>query len=1527
MVEDVNGDGRDDIVGFFSGRVDVALSKGRTFEPVSTWSREFGYSGWRVGTNPRFLKDVNGDKLPDIVGFGSTNVYVAINTGSSFAKSAVWISDYTPGKGWSTEHPRRLEDMNGDGLADIVGFGKNGVCISLSTGTSFTPSSPQLKEFGYYSSPAYRVAYHERLVADMTGDGLPDLVGFYSDGVHVSYNRGNGTFSSSALWVSEFGYSKGWRMTSYPRYLLDTNGDGISDIVGFKNDGVYISLNKNSHPKIHKVVDSFNNTQSITYMSLPMALKLGHYEKSYDVKYPNLSPVPSINIVTKLTQNEDSEAENTTRYIFGNFRFDASGRGSQGFQWRKAVDHRNRRIITEYEQAFPFTGNTKKIQQNVSSETGDDITISETVTTYESTSHLSVHDIMPTRDIVTSYELSGNQVSEIETTYTGSNGYGDALHTTSRTTGGGQTFIKRTINIYRDLSDTWLVGQLMSSKVTQESPCIDPITRHAIYEYDAATGYVTSQTVEPDHELSLKTDFKYDHFGNVITKTETPVQDIGKSRLIITTFDKNGILMLSSSNGVGHTEKYHYDDSGNLETLTGANGLNTTWTYDKLGRKVSEHQADGTDITWSYNWDQTTAGAVYNIQIKSEGSPTKTRVFDLLDRVIHEKSVGFDNSDIFEDITYNKEGLVYRHSYPHFTSSHAAWKVFYYDDLGRTIRKETPGAGGISAEQHLSYNGLQSTNINALGHSTHLERDVLGQLIKVTDHLGGIVKYKYDAIGNMIEMTDTDGHVTSTEYNLLGHKTQSNDPNMGLWKYKHNAFGELIWQRDAKQNVLTQQYDALGRLVRRNELEGTTKWIYDTRPNGLGKLGKVQGPDGYSKSWYFDEHGKETKMITNFQGQEYKISTEYDSYGRIGKQQYPNGQSVYKMYTNNGYLLEVGLGESNVSPSSKSVWKALEYDALGRMQKEHYGNDLITDYEYDSAAHMVGITTHKDGEDTVRHLNYIYDLNENLLSRRDIAQGVSESFAYDELDRLVQSTVVSDDEKYHRRQNWDYYANGNIRFNDAYGLDQFQYHKNKPHAVVKAGNHTYSYDANGNAVTKDGQAIHWTSYNKPSRFDAGTGHTVFKYGPDRRRYTKLSANGDSTFYLGKAYEIHTENNLSITKIFVYGAMGRLVAIVSKPLTANSTNSLSYIHTDNLGSVDTISHDNSKVVERLSYDAFGMRRSDDWMYGDIKSDYSVRGYTGHEHIPELGLIHMNGRVYDPQVGRFLSPDPHVQDPANTQCLNRYSYALNNPLKYNDPTGFFWGKLFRAIAGAVLAVVTFGAFLPVAAAAVAGVGLTGAAATVASGAIAGAASGFVGGTVSTGSVKGGLKAAVGGAVFGGISGHFGSTWNLQRVATQATAGGAVSELGGGKFKDGFAMAGLAASARYLYNSVVQYDIDPSAGGPASAKTINQRPVAGANNIGIQGKPPDPSWIDKDMFLGINWGEGGGVSRALNRIPGVNAVSGLHDIFQVEMDNVLFPGARDWFNVPGMLPASVISYTALLDGPGMPALLMDETRKDKR
>jgi RHS repeat-associated protein len=114
----------------------------------------------------------------------------------------------------------------------------------------------------------------------------------------------------------------------------------------------------------------------------------------------------------------------------------------------------------------------------------------------------------------------------------------------------------------------------------------------------------------------------------------------------------------------------------------------------------------------------------------------------------------------------------------------------------------------------------------------------------------------------------------------------------------------------------------------------------------------------------------------------------------------------------------------------------------------------------------------------------------------------------------------------------------------------------------------------------------------------------------------------------------------------------------------------YVHKDYLGSYDVITDEQGHIMERYSFDPWGRRRNPaDWTYTSVPAPHLFdRGYTGHEHLDKFGLINMNGRVYDPWLSRFLSPDPFVQTTTHSQSYNRYSYCLNNPLKYTDPSGY-------------------------------------------------------------------------------------------------------------------------------------------------------------------------------------------------------------------------------------------------------------------
>lgn len=337
-----------------------------------------------------------------------------------------------------------------------------------------------------------------------------------------------------------------------------------------------------------------------------------------------------------------------------------------------------------------------------------------------------------------------------------------------------------------------------------------------------------------------------------------------------------------------------------------------------------------------------------------------------------------------------------------------------------------------------------------------------------------------------------------------------------------------------------------------------------------------------------------------------------------------------------------------------------------------------------------------------------------------------------------------------------------------------------------------------------GRALSWNSANLPTRIVKGSAIAEFSYSPDGARYKQVSSKGGvstTTLYVGKFYEQVSANGVVTHKHYI-AAAGRVIAIRE---TVNTAVTLKYLHPDHLGSTDVITGANGQVLERQSYDAFGTRRvAGDWRdpIAWIASLYSTRGFTGHEMLDNVGLIHMNGRVYDPQLGRFLSADPIVKYPEGAQGLNRYSYVDNNPLSRVDPSGYGWlskvwkgvKKVFKnPVVRAIAAIVAapYVGFV---------VGSSLGLSTAAGYAISGFTAGFI---ASGGSLKAGAIGAVTALGFYGVGNYFQGISSVHggaltpgqwggKILAHGVVGGSSSRLSGGSFRDGFVSGGFTEFA---------------------------------------------------------------------------------------------------------------------------------------
>ncbi|MFF4245631.1 FG-GAP-like repeat-containing protein [Streptomyces sp. NPDC001822] len=257
FLADTTGDGRLDIVGCHDDGVRVSLQDGEgKFAPLPDEPalRAFGHTeeagGWLVDKHPRFLADTTGDGRLDIVGCHDDGVWVSLqDQDGTFAEPLYVLDDFGVGQGWTSsgQHPRFLVSVTGGETPDIVGFGRQGVVVSRGRGDgTFEPTRLILNDFG--QAQDWTCEKHLRLLADVTGDGNPDIIGFGNEGVWVSHNKGDGRFEQARLVCRGFGYNDdagGWRVDRHHRFLADVTGDGRIDIIGFGGPGVHVARNLN----------------------------------------------------------------------------------------------------------------------------------------------------------------------------------------------------------------------------------------------------------------------------------------------------------------------------------------------------------------------------------------------------------------------------------------------------------------------------------------------------------------------------------------------------------------------------------------------------------------------------------------------------------------------------------------------------------------------------------------------------------------------------------------------------------------------------------------------------------------------------------------------------------------------------------------------------------------------------------------------------------------------------------------------------------------------------------------------------------------------------------------------------------------------------------------------------------------------------------------------------------------------------------------------------------------------------------
>ena len=697
---------------------------------------------------------------------------------------------------------------------------------------------------------------------------------------------------------------------------------------------------------------------------------------------------------------------------------------------------------------------------------------------------------------------------------------------------------------------------------------------------------------------------------------------------------------------------------------TDAAGLVTAYQYEpKFGNKTWEKDPLGNEIFYTYNkfgiltgmqtplgntsitrnWvTPVAANLAFTETITTEGKPTTQTWYDILGREVKLKT-NLYNKESYISTVYNNDGTVEKTSLPYFSSNPSSWKSYTYDNYKRP---KTVTALGLTTSTVYS-NGYATTTYPD-GNVEETIHNKTGETTEVSSN-NGTVSYHYNAFGRPDIITAYSA--TTMEYDKYGNQTKLIDPDAGTNDYHYNAFGELTYQKDANNNTFTMLYNNKGQLTNQNCNNTQFSTAYTYYANGM--LQKETLGNGNSKEYIYNSLGQLTTLNEKIDGTTYTHEYTYNNRGKVLTYKYPGGYTITNEYDACGYKTGVKAGGSY-------IWRLSGSDYINEMgQIKEYllgSNNIKTKREYNSNFELTGINTKKADNTVLFDYTYVFDHSTgNLTSRKDNTRNLTESFGYDTQQRLetAKKNNVS-------TLSIDYYNNGNIDIKSDAGT--YAYLSNKPHAV------TQITTTNSSIIHPLSQQITYNPFQKTATIAESSYSYAITYGADRQRKKTVLKNNnaivETRIYSG-LYEKLTAGG-STKELHYIPTPSGTVAIHIK--TNGSGGTTYYLLKDYLGSIMKVVDASGNEKEEHSYDAWGNHRNpSNWVLSDFSTTLGIRGYTGHEHLPYFQLVNMNGRMYDPVLGRMLSPDNFVPDATNSQDFNRYTYARNNPLKFIDPTG--------------------------------------------------------------------------------------------------------------------------------------------------------------------------------------------------------------------------------------------------------------------
>ncbi len=740
------------------------------------------------------------------------------------------------------------------------------------------------------------------------------------------------------------------------------------------------------------------------------------------------------------------------------------------------------------------------------------------------------------------------------------------------------------------------------------------IERTIRFDYDAHSTLLAIDG--PRTDLNDVTRFQYDDFGRT-----TAILMPGDERVEFSDFDPAGRPRLMHQPG-SPPKRVEYDEEGRLTRMTqlfSSGERSTGYVYDGLGRLTETVDADG---------------RIRRIGYDQAGRPNR---------------FALDESGIGGVLKYAADGQVVAAALLMPGNIPVRWFQYVYDEQRRLMEVRDGDGPPLRQFAYTDDDSQPARITDPLGNATEFAYGFGGMLESMQAADGGVTRFRRDDENRLAGVVAPNGAATNYRYDDFGRQVQEDSADRGTLRYAYDRAGNLAQKEDANGEIMRFQYDAANRLLRIHRREDVTELSYRS-----SRLVEIVAPQQKERFGY-DENGRLVTHERRIANRSFTTSQTFDAQNRLDTRTLPSGQRLRYHYTQNGALRaitresmlrsELILGDLDARTTEK---KARPLDAMGRLT---YGNGL--------------------------ELRNLYEPKAGYLERRTLLGLAAFKYAYDDSGRL---TGISDGRT---PRSYDYDATGRLtaaripagEFTYAYDKNGNRRSSSAPSATDAARDFRYAansnrlleehiaYDRAGNPLQIANRRYEYNSEGRPISLHVdGKLVATYRYNTAGERISKTLYKGarpETTFYLYERHQLIAEADErgKVTREYLY--------LGAHPVALMESGRIFWIHTDHLGTPVSITDATRRVVWSAEYEPFGVAHIDEDPDGDNNALTLNLRFPGQYADAESGTYYNVMRDYDPETGRYLTPDPlGLFDGAN-----KYAYVHGNPISHSDSLGLY------------------------------------------------------------------------------------------------------------------------------------------------------------------------------------------------------------------------------------------------------------------